>query len=66
MKGKQFIKRLQQHGVEIIHVRGKGGHVLVKHKGHQTTIPVHGDADFDPAFLRKVCKQLGIDPNDIL
>lgn len=66
MKGKQFIKRLEQYGVEIIKGRGKGGHVLAKHEGRQTTIPVHGDADFDPRFLRKICKQLGIDPNDIL
>jgi mRNA interferase HicA len=66
MKGKQFIKRLKQYGVEIIEKRGKGGHVLAKFGGKQTTIPVHGDADFDPAFLKHILKQLGIDPEDIL
>ncbi|MDQ3564205.1 MAG: hypothetical protein M3436_08730 [Pseudomonadota bacterium] len=40
--------------------------MLAKHKARQTTIPAHGDADFDPALLRRVCKQLGIDPDDIL
>ncbi len=66
MKGKQFIKRLRSHGVEIIEKRGKGGHVLAKFGGKQSTIPVHGDTDFDPVFLQKICKQLGVDPKDIL
>jgi mRNA interferase HicA len=60
MKGKQLIKQLRRHGVEVIGKRGKGGHVLAKFGGKQTTIPVHGDTDFDPMFLQKICKQLGI------
>jgi predicted RNA binding protein YcfA (HicA-like mRNA interferase family) len=59
-------KQLRRHGVEVIGKRGKGGHVLAKFGGKQTTIPVHGDTDFDPMFLQKICKQLGIDPKDIL
>jgi len=66
MKGKQFIRLLKRHGVEITEKRGKGGHVLAKYQHKQSTIPVHGDADFDQVFLQKICKQLGIDPNDIL
>jgi len=66
MKGRQFVKLLRHHGVETIEKRGKGGHVLAVFRGRKTTIPVHGDADFDPVFLQKICKQLGINPKDIL
>ena len=52
--------------MEIIEERGKGGHVSAKFGGKQTTIPVHGDTDFDPVLLQKICKQLAIDPKDIL
>lgn len=65
MKAKQFCQKLRRFGVEIIEGRGKGGHVLAKYKGKQTTIPIHGDADMGSIFLKKICKQLGIDYNDI-
>ena len=66
MKGKQFLRRLKKAGVEIISGRGKGGHVLAKYKGRQATIPVHGDRDLSLPFLKMVCKQLGLDPKDVL
>lgn len=65
MKVKQFIQRLRKMGVEIIEGRGKGGHVLAKYKGKQTTIPIHGDADMANFFLKKICKQLGLEFEDI-
>ncbi|MGQ0593311.1 MAG: hypothetical protein ACT4QB_11880 [Gammaproteobacteria bacterium] len=52
--------------MEVIEKRGKGGHVLAVFRGRKTTIPVRGDADFDPVFRQKIGKQLGIDPKDIL
>jgi mRNA interferase HicA len=66
MKGKQFIKSLKRYGVEIIENPGKGGHCLAKYKGKQATVPVHGDTDFSPFFLKKICKQLDINPDDIV
>lgn len=66
MKAKQFIQKLRRNGVEIIEGRGKGGHVLAKYNGKQTTIPIHGDADMGNIFLKKICKQLGIKFEDIL
>lgn len=66
MKVKQFIQKLRRRGVEIIEGRGKGGHVLAKYNGSQTTIPVHGDADIGNIFLKKICKQLGIKFEEIL
>ena len=66
MKARQFIRRLKKAGAEIVSGRGKGGHVLAKHQGRQATVPIHGGKDLSPAFLKMVCKQLGLDPKDIL
>ena len=66
MKSKQLIRLLRTHGVEFIKGRGKGGHLLARYKGKQTTIPIHGDADLGPQFIKLVCKQLNIDPKEII
>ena len=65
MKYKQLIRKLKQLGVEIDKTRGKGGHQLAKYQGRQATIPIHGDADIGPQFVRMLCKQLGINPDEI-
>jgi mRNA interferase HicA len=66
MKGRQLIRRLKAAGVEIIEGRGKGGHVIARYRGRQTTVPVHGSRDIGPDFIRKLCRQLGLDPTEIL
>lgn len=66
MKARELIRKLKKHGVEIIKGRGKGGHQLARYHGKQTTIPVHGDADLGLQFAKMLCKQLGINPDDIL
>jgi len=65
VKGKQFTKRLRKLGVEITKGRGKGGHVLAAYRGHQTVIKMHGDKDLSKAYIRLVCKQLGIEQEDL-
>jgi predicted RNA binding protein YcfA (HicA-like mRNA interferase family) len=66
MKSRQLIRKLEEIGVEFTKSRGKGGYQLAKYKGKQPTVPVHGDADIGAIFIRELCKQLGIDPEDIL
>lgn len=66
MKTKEFIRRLKSAGVIITKGRGKGGHVLASYGEAWTTVPVHGDTDVDPNFLKRICKQLGIDPRQVL
>lgn len=61
MKGRQFVRKLRRAGVQIDTKRGKGGHVRLSHRGRSTVMPVHGDTDLAPEFLRRICKQLGID-----
>lgn len=46
--------------------RGKGGHLRLSHGGRSTVLPVHGDTDLAPEFLRRICKQLGIDWRKVL
>lgn len=66
MKGREFIKRLRRAGVVIIEDRGKGGHVLAVNGDKQTTVPFHGDADLGHIFMKKIIKQLGLDPQEVL
>lgn len=66
MKSKQLIRKLKKIGVEFTKGRGKGGHQLARYKEKQTTIPVHGDSDLGPNFIKMICKQLGINPDKIL
>lgn len=65
MKGRELIRKLRRKGAEIVPRRGKGGHVLVRYKGRQTTVPVLGDIDIAAPFVREICKQLGIDQKDL-
>lgn len=66
MKGKEFLRKLLAYGVVIEKGRGKGGHVRASYKEAWTTIPTHGSNDIAPTFLKRICKQLGIDPSEIL
>jgi predicted RNA binding protein YcfA (HicA-like mRNA interferase family) len=58
VKGKELVRRLKRAGVSIDAGRGKGGHVLATYNGRQTTVPTHGATDYDPNFLKLLCKQL--------
>lgn len=66
MKGRQLIRRLKAAGIEIEERRGKGGHCLARYRGRQTAIPIHGDTDLGPTFIRRICKRLGLDPSKVL
>ena len=56
VKGKELIRKLRQSGVEIVKRRGKGGHVLVRFAGRQAPVPMHGDQDLGPEFIKKICR----------
>jgi len=61
-----LVRKLRQAGVEIIERRGKGGHWLARFEDRQAPIPMHGDTDLGPEFIKRICKQLGLDPGRIL
>lgn len=66
MKPRQFIQRLEKFGVSVDPSRGKGGHYRAEFQDRWATIKVHGSKDLTPAYMKLVCKQLGIDPQSIL
>jgi len=66
VKAKQLIRRLKKKGVEMDAKRGKGGHRRAEYQGQWATIAVHGDRDLSPEYIKLICKQLGLDPNEIL
>lgn len=66
MKGKQLVRRLRKLGVEIDPSRGKGAHSLATYHGERATIMTHGDRDLSPDYIKLLCKQLNIDPKEIL
>jgi predicted RNA binding protein YcfA (HicA-like mRNA interferase family) len=65
MKGRQLIKKLQALGVEIETGRGKGGHVQTGFNGRKTVIKTHGGKDLSKNYVNLVCKQLGINQEDL-
>lgn len=65
MKCREFLRRLAALGVVIEPARGKGGHCLARFAGKKAPIPVHGDMDLGPVFIKMLCKQLGIDPKEL-
>ena len=66
MKVRQFLRKLSAAGCSIDESRGKGGHMVVRYKGRWTTVPHHGSSDLTPTFMRLVCKQIGLDPKEVL
>ena len=65
MKGKQLIKKLRALGVEIETGRGKGGHVQARFNDKKAVIKTHGAKHFSNNYVKLVCKQLGINPEDL-
>jgi antitoxin HicB len=66
MKVKQFLRNLERYGVEVDPTRGKGSHIWLGYMGRSTTIPFHLNKEMGSYYLKKICKQLGINPNEIL
>ena len=46
--------------------RGKGGHVYVRCRGRKSMVKMHdGSQDLDNSYVKLVCGQIGIDPEDL-
>jgi mRNA interferase HicA len=65
MKCSEFLRLLRRAGAHIDKKRGKGGHCLVHLNRHSATVPIHGDADYDPRFFDDICKQLNTRLQDL-
>jgi mRNA interferase HicA len=65
LKGREPVRKLRQAGVEIEPRRGGTGHWQARYRGRSTSIRLHGDTDLGPHFIRRICKQLGLDPKKV-
>lgn len=66
MKAKQFLQRLKAFGVTVLPSRGKGGHSRLTLGDRRSVLSMHGAKDLDPEYLKAVCRQLGLDPKEVL
>lgn len=66
VKPKELHRKLKKDGVEISVTRGKGSHIRIFYQGRQTTAPFHGNTDIGLNLLKSICKQFGLDPDEIL
>lgn len=58
MNGKLVIKRLQEAGFNLLHVRGS--HHILGNGTRKVTVPVHGSADLKTGTLKSIEKQSGV------
>ncbi len=58
MTGIQVIKILNQHGWQVLRIRGSH-YQLGKHQ-LRTTVPVHGKRDLGMGLLKKIEKDTGV------
>lgn len=65
MKARQFLRKLRARGATVDAGRGKGGHVYVRYAGRKSIVKMHGSKDLDNRYVKLVCAQLGIDPEDL-
>ena len=68
MDRKKLIRRIRTLGrekgfnVEWVPKRGKGGHGTIYYGKNKTVL---AKREFSNALVRKICKQLGIDPEEL-
>ena len=65
MKARQFLRKLRARGATVDAGRGKGGHVYVRYEGRRSIVKMHGAKDLDNRYVKLVCGQLGIDPEEL-
>lgn len=66
MKAKELLRKLQQAGVEIRKKGAKGSHYTLLYKNHKTTLAFHSNRDIPNLLIKNMCKQIELDPSEIL
>jgi predicted RNA binding protein YcfA (HicA-like mRNA interferase family) len=65
IKPKELIAALERMGFVLIR-RSKGSHVQLQHPdGRRTTVPVHHGRDIGPGLLRKILRDVEIEPSEL-
>ena len=66
MKGKELVRRLRRAGVDVAGRPGGTGHLVARYQGNKAPVPMHGDRDIGPVFVKRLCRELGLDPRLVL
>lgn len=65
MPGNLLVKKIQKFG--FVFQRQKGSHVVLHHPdGRIAVVPCHKGHDLDPCLVRKILKEVKIEPDSIL
>lgn len=63
MRSSQAAAKLHKAGVEVVRGRGKGGHALLRYRGRNSVLPMHGGREVPRTALLRTCKELlGLPP----
>jgi predicted RNA binding protein YcfA (HicA-like mRNA interferase family) len=66
VKGKELVRRLRRAGVDVDGRPGGTGHLVARYHGKKAPVPMHGDRDIGPDFIKMLCRELGVDPWRVL
>jgi mRNA interferase HicA len=66
VKGKELVRRPRRAGVEVTGRPGGTGHLIARYQGRKAPVPMHGDRDRGPDYVKMLCKELGLDPRRVL
>ena len=65
LKPREVIRALEQMGFLLLR-KSKGSHWQYEHPdGRRTTVPVHRGRDLGPGLLRKILRDIEVDPDDL-
>jgi predicted RNA binding protein YcfA (HicA-like mRNA interferase family) len=64
LKPREVIRVLERLGFRLLR-KSKGSHWQFEHEdGRRTTVPVHKGQDIGPGLLRKILRDIEIDPRE--
>jgi predicted RNA binding protein YcfA (HicA-like mRNA interferase family) len=65
LKPRELIRALTRMGFRLLR-KSKGSHWQFEHPdGRRTTVPIHRGRDIGPGLLRKILRDIRIDPDDL-
>ncbi len=66
LKSREVIRALERLGFRLVR-QSPGSHKQFAHAdGRQTTVPVHKGRDIGPGLLRKILRDIEVDPEQFL
>jgi predicted RNA binding protein YcfA (HicA-like mRNA interferase family) len=65
LKPHEVVSRLEALG--FVEIRQRGSHKQFRHPdGRATTVPFHKGRDLSPILLRRIARDIGITPDDLV